>query len=114
MLGLGALAVDVDQGTFCRRAIGILGNGYLYCVSGEAMNSDEHSESKPFWRSAVGVVLIGFLAVAAFLIIVEHRAHIFTGYWFIWLLPLVCLGMHFLHGGHGGDGDHDGRSSKGH
>lgn len=77
------------------------------------MNHDGHSGSKPFWRSAVGMVLIGFLAVAAFLLVAEHRAHLFTGYWFIWLLPIVCLGMHFFHGGHGGHGDHDGPSSKG-
>jgi hypothetical protein len=30
----------------------------------------------------------------------------------IWLLPLVCLGMHFFHGGHGGHSDHDGPSAK--
>ncbi len=75
------------------------------------MNHDEHS-GPPFWQSAVGMVLIGFLAVAAFLLIAEHRAHIFVGNWFIWLLPLVCLGMHFFHGGHGGHGGHDRPSSK--
>ncbi len=79
------------------------------------MNHDEHSGPRPFWRSAVGMVLIGFLAVAAFLLIAEHRAHIVVGNWFIWLLPLVCLGMHFFHGGHsgrGGHGGHDRPSSK--
>jgi len=75
------------------------------------MNHDEHS-APSFWRSAVGMVLIGFLAVAAFLLIAEHRTHIFVGNWFIWLLPLVCLGMHFFHGGHGGHGGHDRPSSK--
>jgi hypothetical protein len=76
---------------------------------GEFMNYDEHSGSQPFWRSTVGMVLIGFLAVGTFLLIAEHWAHLFVGYWFIWLLPFACLGMHFFHGGHGGRG---GPSSK--
>jgi hypothetical protein len=73
------------------------------------MDHHDHSGPQPFWRSKVGIVLIGFLAAAAFLLIVEHRAHLFVGNWFIWLLPLACLGMHFFHGGHGG---HGGASSK--
>lgn len=77
---------------------------------GEFMNPEKHSGSRPFWRSKVGIVLIGFLAVAAFLLIAEHWAHIFVGAWFFWLLPLMCLAMHFFHSGHGG---HDGPSSKG-
>lgn len=76
------------------------------------MKHDEHSGPQSFGRSAVGLTLIGFLAVAAFLLIAEHRAHIFVGNWFIWLLPLVCLGMHFFHGGHGGRSGHDRPSSK--
>lgn len=76
------------------------------------MNHDEHSGPQSFWRSRVGMVLIGFLAVAAFLLIAEHRAHIFVGAWFIWLLPLMCLGMHFFHGGHGGHSGHGGDSPK--
>ena len=60
------------------------------------------SDERPFFQSPMGLVLLGFLAVAAFLLIAEHRAHIFTGNWLIWLFPLACVGMHFLHGGHGG------------
>jgi hypothetical protein len=68
------------------------------------MNHDEHTTGRPFLRSPVGLILIGFLIIAAFLLLAEHRAHIFVGNWFIWLLPLGCLVMHFFHGGHGGHG----------
>lgn len=50
--------------------------------------------------------LIGFLAVAAFFLLSEHRAH------FIQFLPFVLLAacplMHLLHG-HGGHGGRRGR-----
>lgn len=63
-------------------------------------------------------VLLGFIAVAAFLIITEHRAHLsfllitehrghlsqFV-YYLPFLLLLACPLMHlFMHGGHGGHG----------
>jgi heme/copper-type cytochrome/quinol oxidase subunit 4 len=76
------------------------------------MNHEHQSDQKPFLRSPVGIALIGFLAVVAFVLIAEHRAHIFTGTWFIWLLPLVCVVMHFFHGGHGEGHDHSGSQSK--
>jgi hypothetical protein len=48
-------------------------------------------------------VLIGFLAVAAYFLLSEHRAH------FIYYLPFVLLAacplMHLFHG-HGGHGGH--------
>lgn len=84
------------------------------------MNYDEPSRGRPFLRSPLGLALSGFLAVGVFLLIAEHQAHIFTGNWFLWLLPLVCLGMHFFHGGHGGHGggsgghDHGQRSADRH
>ena len=63
-------------------------------------------------------VLLGFIAVAAFLIITEHRAHLsflliteHRGhlsewvYYLPFLLLLACPLMHlFMHGGHGGHG----------
>ena len=56
-----------------------------------------------FWGSKGGLVAIAFLAIGAFLLLSEHRAHV-LGYWpFLLLLP--CLFLHrFMHGGHGGDG----------
>lgn len=82
------------------------------------MNHKENSGVRSFLRSPIGLVLIGFLAIAAFLLIAEHRAHVFTGNWFLGLLLLACVGMHLFHGGHGGHGggskghDHDAPETK--
>lgn len=71
--------------------------------------SEHHSaEERPFYRSPIGLALVGFMAVGAFLLIFEHRAHIFAGNWFLWLLPLGCVAMHFFHGGHGHHRGHGG------
>jgi len=52
-------------------------------------------------------VFIGFLVIAAYFLVTEHRAHLsgwLSSYW-IWLLLLACPLMHlFMHGGHGGHG----------
>lgn len=55
----------------------------------------QHSRSR--W------VLIGFLAVAAFFLFSEHRAH-FLGI-LPYLLVLACPLMHFFHHGHHGHKD---------
>ncbi len=51
---------------------------------------------------ASGWIFAGFLAIAAFFLLTEHRAH------FMGALPFVLLAlcplMHFFHGGHGGHG----------
>jgi hypothetical protein len=55
------------------------------------------------------MVLLAFLAAAGFLLVYEHRAHIFTGSGLLIALLAGCVLMHlFMHGGHGGRG-HDGR-----
>lgn len=55
-------------------------------------------------------VLVAFLAIAAYFLITEHRAHLYgwlTSYG-IWLLLLACPLLHlFMHGGHGHDGHSD-------
>lgn len=62
-----------------------------------------------FWKSRSGMVFAGFLAVAAFLLAYEHRAHLFSGTGSLILLLAVCVGMHlFMHHGHGGGGDGQG------
>lgn len=56
------------------------------------------------WRSRAGLVAIGFLAIAAYLLASEHRVHA-LGYLPLLLLlacPLMHLFMHRGHGGHGG------------
>jgi len=62
----------------------------------------------PWWRSRSGIVLLGFLAVAAFFLLTEHTAHFFGV--LPWLFLLACPLMHlFMHGGHG-HGGHGGRN----
>lgn len=83
---------------------------------------DHSQHQKPDPDTAKGFkakwVLLGFIAVAAFLVITEHRAHLsfllltehrghlsqFV-YYLPFLLLLACPLMHlFMHGGHGGHG----------
>ena len=67
----------------------------------------DHPEKEPapnvpsFWRSKAGLVAAGFLLVALFFLLSEHRAHV------LGLLPLLlvlaCPLMHlFMHRGHRG------------
>jgi hypothetical protein len=54
-------------------------------------------------------VLVGFLVLAGFYLIAEHRAHLWLVLpWLPWLLLLACPLMHiFMHGSHGGRGGND-------
>ncbi|GCA52908.1 hypothetical protein KGO5_05374 [Sinorhizobium sp. KGO-5] len=67
-------------------------------------------EPKPpgFWASKVGLVTIAFLAIAAFFLLSEHRAHVFGFLPFLLLVacPLLHMFMHGGHGAHGGHGRH--------
>ncbi len=70
------------------------------------MATEEGSDSNSgWWRSRSGLVLIGFLAIAAFFLWEEHRAHL------LGILPyallLLCPLLHLFHGGHGGHGGTD-------
>jgi len=58
------------------------------------------------WRSRNRLVLIGFLAIAAYFLWTEHRAHVVQ--YLPFLLLLLCPLLHFFHGGHGGHGGGDG------
>lgn len=65
---------------------------------------EPHEKDEARGRSARTTwILIGFLAVAAYFLFSEHRAH------FIYYLPFVLLAacplMHMFHG-HGGHGTH--------
>lgn len=54
-------------------------------------------------------ILVAFLAIAAFFLLTEHRAHLFGALPF--LLLLACPLMHlFMHRGHGAHGSHDGNT----
>ena len=69
----------------------------------------------PGTRSQRGVALpwifFGFLAVAGFLLLSEHRAHVMGALPF--LLLALCPLMHFFHGGHGSSGGHEGHGAPG-
>ncbi|MBU1689156.1 MAG: DUF2933 domain-containing protein [Gammaproteobacteria bacterium] len=59
-------------------------------------------------------ILVAFLAIAAFFLFSEHRAHLLGALPFLLLLacPLMHLFMHGGHGGHGAHGGHDENSER--
>jgi len=79
------------------------------------VNHNHESTSGGFLRSLFVLILFGLLAIAAFFLIAEHRAHIFGGKWTAPALLIAFVGLHFLmHAGHGGHGGHRGHSGGGH
>jgi hypothetical protein len=68
---------------------------------GSYMTTNHHSQLSSWLRSRTGLVLLAFLAIAAFFLITEHTAHVLGILPF--LLVLLCPLLHlFLHGRHGG------------
>lgn len=62
--------------------------------------------------AAANIALFGFLAIGAFYLIAEHRAHLLG--WLPWLLITACPLLHiFMHGKHGGHGNHSNHSDSG-
>lgn len=55
-------------------------------------------------RSRSNWVLLGFLAIAGFFLLTEHRAHLFG--WLPFLFLLACPLLHLGHRGHG-HSEHD-------
>ena len=73
--------------------------------------SHEGHDSKPIFNW----ILVGFLLVAGYFLVTEHRAHL-SGvlYYLPFLLLLACPLMHlFMHHGHGGHGEHPSQNDKG-
>lgn len=69
------------------------------------MQTQESLSISQFFKSRTGLVLLAFLAIAAFYLITEHTAHVFGV--LPYALLLLCPFLHlFMHGGHGGHGDH--------
>lgn len=66
------------------------------------MDSNDNQELRPGISRGTWV-LIGFLAVAAYFLFSEHRAHFI--YYLPFLLLAACPLMHLFHG-HGGHGGH--------
>lgn len=66
----------------------------------------EPQPASRFWKSRTGLVTLGFLAIALFFLLTEHRAHVFGA--LPWLLILACPLLHLLmHRGHGHGGRHE-------
>ncbi len=69
------------------------------------MANEPDSSQKGWLRSRSGVVFLGFLAIAAFFLWEEHKAHLLGALPYV--LLLLCPLLHLFHGGHGGqDGNH--------
>lgn len=70
-----------------------------------AHEDDSHNDGRT--QSAAKWAFMGFLIIAAYLLITEHRAHLLgwlSSYW-IFLLVIACPLMHlFMHRGHGHGG----------
>ena len=76
---------------------------------GRVLMSDQRSSSGSGWlRSRSGLVLIGFLAIAAFFLWGEHKAHILGALPYV--LLLLCPLLHLFHGGHGSHRDGEGQN----
>ena len=73
------------------------------------MSHNDHDEKRGFLSSGANVALIGFLVIAGYFLVTEHRAHVATAVPYLaWLLLLACPLMHmFMHGSHGGHGVRD-------
>lgn len=68
-------------------------------------NRTRQNDSRKRRSSAANIALFGFLAIGAFYLIAEHRAHLLG--WLPWLLIAACPLLHiFMHGKHGGHGGH--------
>lgn len=71
-------------------------------------DSSKQTKSRAKW------VFSGFLIIAAFFLVTEHRAHLsgWLSSYGIWILLLACPLMHlFMHGGHGHGGHGSGEAS---
>ncbi|HWT79754.1 MAG TPA: DUF2933 domain-containing protein [Candidatus Methylomirabilis sp.] len=70
------------------------------------MDTQQRTGLRGWLFSRSSSVLLAFLAIAAFFLITEHRAHLYGI--LPYLLLLACPLLHlFMHGGHGGHGDGD-------
>jgi hypothetical protein len=72
----------------------------------------EHpSDTRSWFRSRSGVVLLVFLAMAAFFLVTEHRAHVLGALPYV--LLLACPLLHLFHSGHGRGHGHRGGDDRG-
>ncbi|MER9371143.1 DUF2933 domain-containing protein [Mesorhizobium sp. M0491] len=79
-------------------------------MSDPPTGSEPEPEAGGFWASKTGLVTIAFLLIAAFFLLIEHRAHTFGVLPF--LLLLACPLLHMSHHGHRGHGSHTHKETK--
>ncbi len=73
------------------------------------MTTEQPPHGQSWIRSRSGLVLLAFLAIAAFFVLTEHTAHALGA--LPYLLLLACPLLHLLHGGHSrGHDDHRGEA----
>ena len=61
--------------------------------------TESGSEARSWIRSRGALVLLAFVAIAAFFVVTEHTAHALGA--LPYLLLLACPLLHLFHGGHG-------------
>ncbi len=79
------------------------------------MREDRQQTRSSSFSPKMKLALAGFIAIAAFYLITEHRAHLFgvLPYLLILLCPLLHFFMHGRHGEHGEHGaGHSGATEK--
>lgn len=81
--------------------------------AGHDLHRHDTKQKPPiFWRSKTAIGLAIFLAIGAFLLASEHRAHMLG--FLPFLLILACPLLHlYMHGGHGGHGSDSKRTKEG-
>lgn len=68
------------------------------------MNDNSSPGGRSSWAGASRLVFFGFVAIAAYFVITEHRAHVLP--FLPFLLFALCPLLHFFHhGGHGSSSD---------
>ena len=75
------------------------------------MDAGKGADSRGSGWSRNKLVLLGFLAIAAYFLWTEHRAHLVQ--FLPYALLLLCPLLHLSHGGHGGHGEDHGDHSGG-
>lgn len=78
-------------------------------LNGNAMTEHSHEKNDSRRSGAGRWVFIGFILIAGYFLITEHRAHVVQ--YLPFALLLACPLLHMFHG-HGGHGQHDGDKDK--
>lgn len=74
-------------------------------------NHHRASEGNGRYKTVSRIVFFGFVAIAAYFLITEHRAHIVPYLPFV--LVALCPLLHMFHGGHRHGGGDESRSDSG-